>query len=429
MNLFKNISNLVCIENQKQLFKSGKEMNNINVIKDGAIVFDDKFRFVGTTIDAYKYIADNEIIIKNTKSLYGKTIIPGLVDSHTHIVFAGNRSEEFGKRLAGATYKEIAESGGGIQTTVQATRNASIEELTIKGIKLLESAIGYGTTTIEIKSGYSLNFEGEIKQLKAIKNIKHILKENDLNIKVVSTFMGAHDFPVEYKSSKEGREKYIKIITDEMLPYVVENKLADYCDIFIDEGYFTNADAEKIFDKSLSLGLPIKAHCDELANVEAAGYSSEKGAVSVDHLLYISDESINSLYKNQTVANLLPGTAYFIRLPYAPARKLIENNVIVSLATDCNPGSCFTENMQLIMNLAAINMKMSAEECLSAATLNSAYSLRLSDKVGSIEVDKKADFLVLNMDNYLDLFYHFGINQIQDVYISGIIFNGFIEIN
>lgn len=429
MNFFKNISNLVCIDNQKQLFKFGKDMNDINVINDGAIVFDDKFRFVGTTDDAYKFISDNQLNIQNTKTLNGKTIIPGFVDSHTHIVFAGNRSEEFGKRLSGATYKEIADSGGGIQTTVKATRIASIEQLTKNGIKLLESAIGYGTTTIEIKSGYSLNFDGEIKQLKAIQNIKHILKDNNLDINVISTFMGAHDFPAEYKNTKEGRENYIKIITDEMLPYIVENKLADYCDIFIDEGYFTNSDAEKIFDKSLSLGLPIKAHCDELANVEAAGYSSNKGAVSVDHLLYISDESIKSLYKNQTVANLLPGTAYFIRLPYAPARKLIENNVIVSLATDCNPGSCFTENMQLIMNLAAINMKMSAEECLTAATLNSAYSLRLSDKVGSIEIDKKADFLILKEDNYLDLFYHFGINHIQDVYVSGNIFNGFIEIN
>lgn len=419
MKLFKNITNLVSIDDNKNLFKSGKDMNNINSLKDMNMIFDDEIRFIGTNSETEDFINNFNIKITETQDMTGKTIMPGFVDSHTHIVFAGDRSNEFGKRLKGATYKEIAEAGGGIQTTVNATRNASIEELAIIGLKLLNNAIKYGTTTIEIKSGYSLSFEGEMKQLEAIKQIKNTLKSNNIDMNIVSTFMAAHDIPKELKGSKEGREYYIKSICEDMLPVVVENKLADYCDIFIDEGFFTNEEAEVIFDKSLSLGLPIKAHCDELANVEAAGFCADRGAVSVDHLLFVSDDSISKIVKNNTVANLLPGTAYFIRLPYAPARKLIDNNAIVSLATDCNPGSCFTENMQLIMNFAALNMNMSAEEILTASTLNSAYSLRLSDTIGSLEIGKKADFIVLDIPNYFDLFYHFGINHVEKTYISG----------
>lgn len=419
MKLFKNISCLVAGSQNYELFKTGKQMNQLSVFNNVSMLFDKQIHFIGTIEQTLDYIKSNSINIENEIDFTGKTIMPGLVDSHTHIVFAGDRSNEFGMRLRGATYKEIAENGGGIQSTVNATRNATIEELTENGLRLLKSAIKHGTTTIEIKSGYSLNFEGEIKQLKAIKAIKEHLKNLDIDMNIVTTFMAAHDFPKELKSTKEGRQKYIDEICNVMLPYVVENRLADYCDIFIDEGYFTNEDAEQIFKKSLELGLPIKAHCDELAKVEAAGFSSDFGAVSVDHLLFISDDSISKLKKNKTVANLLPGTAYFIRLPYAPARKLIENDVIVSLATDCNPGSCYTENMQLIMNFAAINLKMTAEEVLNAATLNSAYSLRLSDKIGSLEVGKKADFIVLDTPNYFEMFYHFGLNHVKEVYISG----------
>lgn len=419
MQLFKNVSCLVAGSQNHQLFKTGKQMNELIVFSNVSLLFDKEIQFIGSYSDALDYIKNNSIKIENEVNYSGKTIMPGLVDSHTHIVFAGDRSNEFGLRLRGATYKEIAESGGGIQSTVNATRNATIEELTQNGLNLLKSAIKHGTTTIEIKSGYSLNFEGEIKQLKAIKAIKEYLKNLGIEMNVVTTFMAAHDFPKELKSTSEARQQYIDEICNVMLPFVVENKLADYCDIFIDEGYFTNEDAAQIFKKSLELGLPIKAHCDELANVEAAGFSSDYGAVSVDHLLFISDESISKLNKNNTVANLLPGTAYFIRLPFAPARKLIDNDIIVSLASDCNPGSCYTENMQLIMNFAAINMKMTAEEVINASTINSAYSLRLSDKVGSLEVGKKADFIVLDTPNYFEMFYHFGLNHVKEVYISG----------
>lgn len=419
MKLFKNISCLVLGEKNNNLFKTNKQMDEVYVRHNCHLLFSENIEFFGDPEEVNKYILSNNIKIDEEYNLEGKTVLPGFVDSHTHIVFGGDRSEEFGKRLRGATYKEIAESGGGIQSTVNATRNEGFELLFHKALSLLKSAISYGTTTIEIKSGYSLNFEGEVKQLEVIKKLKEYTHSRGIKMNIVTTFMAAHDFPPEYKNLVNGKQQYLNDICEKMLPFVVENKLADYCDIFIDEGYYTNEDAKQIFYKCKELGLPFKAHCDELANVEAAGFSADYGAVSTDHLLFISDDSIDKLVKNNTVANLLPGTAYFIRLPYAPARKLIEKGAIVSVASDCNPGSCFTENLQIIMSLAAMNMKMTAEEVLNAVTLNAAYSLRLSDKVGSIEIGKQADLLVLNSQNYLEMFYHFGINHVKETYIAG----------
>ena len=407
----KNISSLCTLSKGNLFFRRGKEMQDIDEIQNGALIFEKEILFVGTTNDAENYIRDNNIKDIKIIDARGKTIVPGFCDSHTHIVFAGNRSEEFARRLRGATYKEIAEEGGGILTTMKSTRNASLDELVSYGKKLAISAMKYGTTSIEIKSGYSLTVEGELKQLRAIKKLKEILP---LNIK--STFMGAHDFPPEYKNK---REKYIDLIINEMIPAVASENLADYCDAFIDEGYYTLDEAKKIFEQAKKYNIKIRTHSDEMANVEAAGFSADIGAVSADHLLFISDKSISKIAKTETVATMMPTTAYFIRMPYAPARKIIDAGCITALASDCNPGSSFTENMQLVLSLSVINMKMTAEEALTAATLNGAKAMDISNITGSLVKGKQADFIIAEVERYTDLFYHFGINNVKEVWIKG----------
>ncbi|MFA7326807.1 MAG: imidazolonepropionase [Candidatus Kapaibacterium sp.] len=407
--LFKNISSLVTVNSDGALYKIGEQMQDIGEIKNGAMIVSDVIEWIGETSDLVDIISSYDI--DKEIDLKGKTVLPGLVDSHTHVVFGGNRSAEFGKRLRGATYAEIAEAGGGIQTTVNATRKASIEELAEVGRNLAMSAAKYGTTSMEVKSGYSLTVEGEIKQLEAIRHLSETLP-----LRITPTFMGAHDFPKELKGD---RNSYIDQIVNEMLPYISENKLAEFNDVFVDKGYYTTAEGTRVLEAGKEYGLLPKAHCDELADVGAATMAANAGAVSADHLLFVSDEGIASLKSSGTVAGLLPGTAYFIKMPYAPARKLIDSGVITAIATDCNPGSCFTENMQTIMSLSVINMGMTAEEAISAATINGAYSIRKSNEVGSLEVGKKADFIVCNCTDYVDIFYHFGINHVDQTWING----------
>lgn len=406
-----NISSLVTVNTNGRGYKSGDEMNNIGEIKNAALYFDDKIEWFGTVEEAKFLISEKKLNPDEIIDKSGCTIIPGFVDSHTHIVFAGDRSNEFGERLKGKTYQEIAQLGGGIQTTVNATRNASIEELIQNAKKLIYSAVNYGTTSFEIKSGYSLNIDGEIKQLETINKLK-----KELPFHISSTFLGAHDFPIEYKNNPDD---YIDIICNQMLPLIKERNLAEFCDVFIDEGYYTYSQGEKILRKAKDLGFHLKVHADELSDKSAGYLAGELGAVSADHLLFVNDLSLEKMKNANTVACLLPGTAYFIRMPYANARKMIDNNLIVALATDTNPGSCFTENMQLILSLAVINMKMTAEEAISAATINGAKALNIESVKGSLEVGKDADFIVLQTKNYLEMFYHFGINHVKETWIKG----------
>lgn len=411
INLFYNISSLVQISNSQQQYKVGEDMRNINEINNGAILFDEKILWVGKSEEVADFINKNKLEISQSVDLSGKTLIPGFTDPHTHIIFGGNRSNEFARRLEGATYIEIAQEGGGILSTVRATREATLDELVMSASKLIENAIKNGTIALEIKSGYGLNTETEIKMLEAIEILKR-----KYPIYIKSTFLGAHDFPPEYKNN---RDEYVDLLCEEMLPKVAEKNLAEYCDAFVDKGYYTLEQGEKIFIKAKQLGMKIRMHCDELADVNAAKLAAELGAISADHLLFVNDESLVLMQQKGTVATLLPGTSFFIRMPYANARKIIEMGVITALATDCNPGSSFTENMQMILWLAAINLKMTAEEALTAATLNSAFSLQLSDKIGSIEPGKDASFLILNINSYKELFYHFGHNHVEKVYING----------
>lgn len=409
--LFININSLITVDTNTKGYKEGIEMNDLREIKDAAIYFSDEILWFGTTTEARILLSNNKIKPEIIIDKKGTCIMPGFVDSHTHIVFAGDRANEFGMRLRGATYKEIAEQGGGIQNTVKATRKATLEELVDKAKTLSESALKYGTTTIEIKSGYSLDTEGEIKQLEAIKELA-----SKSPMTIVPTFLGAHDFPIEYL---EDKDKYVELLCEEMLPIVKEKELAKFCDVFVDDGYYTIEQAEKIYKKAIELGLGIKVHADELTDQSAGLLAGKLKAASADHLLFANDESLEAMKESKTVACLLPGTAYFIRMPYANARKMIDKGMIVAVATDTNPGSCYTENMQLILSLSVINMRMSAEEAISAATINGAKALAIEKHKGSIEVGKDADFIVLDSPNYLDLFYHFGVNHIDEVWIKG----------
>ena len=409
--LITDISSLVTVNTKGKGYKTGTSMNDIGEIKDGAILFTDTITWIGTAAEARAKIENKEFVPHKIIHAKGKTVLPGFVDSHTHFVFAGNRTSEFARRLRGATYQEIAEAGGGIKATVKATRNATVDQLYENGLMLALSAIKHGTTTLEIKSGYGLDFQSEMNQLEAIKRLKETLP-----LEIKATFLGAHDFPPEYSND---RDRYVDLICEEMLPAVAEQGLAEYCDAFVDQGYYTIEQGRRIFEKALDLGLKIRMHADELADVDAAALAAEVGALSADHLLFISDENIDKLRESGTVACLLPGTAYFIRMPYAPARKIIDKNAIVAIATDCNPGSSYTENMQVILSLAAINMRMTAEEAITAATINAAYSLELSDKVGSLEPGKDANLLIADVSSYAEMFYHFGINHIEETWVKG----------
>lgn len=409
--LITEIDSLVTVATQGKPSKNGAEMQDIGEIRNGALLFDDKIEWVGKSDDADNILKIRGIENFRRLSGRGKTILPGFVDSHTHIVFAGNRSGEFARRLRGATYKEIAEEGGGILTTMKAVRKASVEELAVNGRNIAMNAIRHGTTAFEIKSGYGLTLDAEIKQLKAIQQLRE-----ELPIHISATFLGAHDFPPEFKNN---RDDYVALVCNEMLPVVAEEKLAEFCDAFIDEGYYTTEQGRRILEAGLKAGLKLKVHCDELADVGATELAAELGAVSADHLLFVSESGIEALRKNNTIATLLPGTAYFIRLPYAPARKIINAGCAVALSTDCNPGSCFTENMQNILSLAVINMNMTAEEAISAATINGAAAIGKSDEMGSLEEGKYPNFIVLNSTSYTDMFYHFGINHITEVWVKG----------
>lgn len=405
--LISNISSLVTVNSKGKNLKSGSEMQDIGEIKDAAILFDEKIIWLGTMSEwlkqAYQY--DTKI------NANGKTVMPGFVDSHTHIVFAGDRSDEFAARLRGATYQDIAQSGGGIKKSVRETRNASIEQLVANAKKIALSALNHGTTTIEIKSGYGLSLESELKMLNTIDALSR-----EIPLKIVTTFMGAHDFPSEYAGNHDA---YVDLICDYMLPQVASAGLAEFCDAFVDKGYYTLEQGQKIFRRALDNGLKLKCHCDELADVGAASMAAKMGAISADHLLFVSEDGIADMKKSGTIASLLPGTAYFIRMPYARARTIIESGVPVCLATDCNPGSCMTENMQMIMSLAAINMNMTAEECISAATLNGAAALCRSESTGSLEIGKSADIILADIPGFEHLLYHFAVNHIESVWIDG----------
>lgn len=380
--------------------------NPLGIIRDGAVAIQDgKITWVGKTSELSS-TGNAKLISAN-----GAIVTPGLIDSHTHPVFAGNRAHEFEMRLQGKSYLEIAEAGGGIACTVESTRNATEEELYQLAKPRLERMVTFGVTTVEAKSGYGLNWDSELKSLNVINRLK-----NELPMGVVTTYMGAHDIPPEYKDKTDD---YVRLVCEEQIPKVAEDNLADCCDVFCEKGYFDIDQSRKILLTAKEHGLKIKIHAEEFNDLGGAKLAAEVGCLSADHLLHISDEGIASLKEKNVVATLLPGTAFYLRVDYAPARKILEAGCDVAIATDFNPGSCMSENLQLTMTLACLQMKMLPYEVIKSVTINGAKALGLDHDRGSVANDKRADLVFWKADSYHELLYHFGVNLVDKVFIEG----------
>ncbi len=392
--------------------KDGRHIQeqDLGRIQDGAIVYSvrkigkneipSKILWVGPTSDLPKKWKKT----KKTNLAHRAAIVPGFVDCHNHLIFAGDRSDEFAQRCAGVSYQEIAAKGGGIRATVSATRNANPAELEALASQRLEELYAYGVRTVEVKSGYGLSFEAEKKILEIIPR----LQKKYPKMTLTATFLGAHAFPPD-----ETRENYIHQILHTMLPEIARKKLADSCDVFVDEGYYTLAEGRRILTAARDLGLNIKIHADELANTESSALAAELGALSADHLLKISKEGIQKLAQSNTVAVLLPGTAFYLKAPYAPARELIDSGACVALATDFNPGTCMTLSLPVIMTLSALYLGMSRAEIFAAVTFNPAKALGLHKTKGTLEAGMDADFTKLPFARFEEIYYRFASLQFR----------------
>ncbi len=342
----------------------------------------------------------------------GGTLVPGFVDPHTHLPWAGSREEEFAARLAGKTYQEIAAAGGGILSTVAATRRASEEELVENVRRRLDLMLACGTTTAEAKSGYGLALDAEMKQLRAIARAAAAHP-----VDLVPTLLAAHEVPAEHRGE---RGRYVDIVCREIVPAVAESGLARFCDVFCEEGVFSAEESRRVLAAGAAAGLLPRLHADEFADSGGARLAAELGALSADHLMAVSAPGIEALAAAGVTAVLLPGTSFFLMKDrYAPARRLIAAGVPVALATDCNPGSSYTESMPMIVTLAVLKLGLSIEESLTAATLNAACSLALGEEIGSVEEGKRADLLLLAAPNLLHLVYHYGVNPVAAVVKGG----------
>ena len=340
-----------------------------------------------------------------------RCMIPGFVDPHTHLCFAKRREAEFSLRLAGTPYLEILRRGGGILSSVQAVRAASEADLYGNMLKHMRSALQMGTTTVEVKSGYGLDTASELKMLKVIGCIGR-----EVPLDVIPTFLGAHAIPTDYRDNPD---RYVDLVIDEMLPAVMEQGIARFCDVFCEEGVFTIDQGRRILQAAQSRGLKVKIHADEVHDLGGAGLAAELQAASAEHLLAASDTNIAAMAAAGTIAVLLPATAYSLRKPYARARDMIRAGLPIALASDCNPGSSYTESMPFVFGLSVMNMNLTAEEALTGATLNAAYALDVAGRVGSLDVGKQADLLLLDGESPAILAYHAGVSPVTAVYKRG----------
>jgi len=405
-----NIKQLVTVGSNGVQVKTGKEMQNLGIIENAAVLIEnEKITWHGRMEElSMASIKEADVL-----DCLDKVVMPGFVDPHTHLVFAGSRENEFAMRSAGLSYQEIALRGGGIISTVQQVRNSTKKDLKKNARKYLNAFLRNGTTTVEIKSGYGLDMDNEIKMLEAINELK-----DEEVLTIVPTFLGAHAVPPEFFGQKK---EYIREITERMIPYIAKKKLAVFCDAFCEKGYFDQEDCREIFSKGTSVGLPPKVHADELTSGGGAELAAEVRAASADHLEHISDVGIKAIAHSGVVAVLLPGVSFFLHHQHAPARKLIDAGVPVAIATDFNPGSCMSYSMPMMMTIACAQMKMSPEEAITASTLNAAAAVNLSSEIGSIEIGKKADLIVLDIPNYKFLPYHFGENHVEKVVKNGVV--------
>lgn len=406
--LIKNASEVVTCKGFKS--KKGNEMNDLHIIHDGAVVIEDGIiKAVGSTEKILENIKEENYEVIDASE---KTLLPGFVDSHTHLVFGGYRAEEFSWRLRGDSYMEIMNRGGGIINSVRGTKEASKEELIQLGKKRLNSMLSFGVTTVEGKSGYGLDFETEIKQLEVMEQLD---KVHPLDI--VKTFLGAHAVPEEYKGKED---EFIDFIIEKVLPIIRKRNLAEFCDVFCEKNVFSIEQSRKLLLKAKEMGLKSKLHADEIVRLGGAELAAEIEAVSADHLLQASDEGIKAMAEKGVIATLLPGTAFSLKEEFARGRFMIDNGCAVALATDFNPGSCFTESIPLIISLATLYMKMTPEETITALTINGAAALDKADKIGSIDVGKKADIVIHEFPSYKFLPYHIGVSTVEMVIKNGI---------
>lgn len=408
--LLDHIKELVTVRSQGAPYLTGKGMNDVGVLRDASVlVRSGLIRWVGPAGDLDRSEV-GDIPVLDASSYVA---LPGFVDAHTHLVFAGQRDEEFSMRASGLSYQEIARRGGGILNTVTPTRNASKKELKRDASRRLDDLLRHGTTTVEIKSGYGLDPASETKMMEVISDLstEHLLT-------VVRTFLGAHAVPPEYRDDGEA---YVRLVIERMLPHVARRGLADFCDVFCEHGYFSVDQARSILEAARAHGLKLKIHADELAASGGSVLAAELRAVSADHLEHITDEGIRKLQEAGVVAVLLPGVSFFLNHGYAPARTLIDEGVPVAIASDFNPGSCMSFSIPMMMTIACTHMHMSPEEAITATTLNGAAALGLSQRLGSIEVGKEADIVLYDVPNYRYLAYHFATNHATKIIKRGTI--------
>jgi len=409
--LIKNIKSLVQVREAGILKVSGKDMKELPCIENAWLAVDQGLIADYGSMDDFPGIEDwkgLEII-----DAEGRLLLPCYADSHTHIVYAGNREGEFVDRINGLSYEEIFARGGGILNSAKRLNEASEDELFEQAMGRLREVIGQGTGSIEIKSGYGLSVESELKMLRVIKRIR------DLNLlPVKATFLGAHALPVEYKNNKAG---YIRLIIDEMLPAIAKEKLADYIDVFCEQNYFSYGETKEILEAGKKHGLIPKVHAEQMSHFGGIKAGVECGAISVDHLEYCNEEDIALLKNAVTMPTVLPGAAFFLGLPLPPARQMIDAGLAIAFASDFNPGSCPSGNMNFMMSLGCVQYKLTPEEVINACTINSAYAMHLSQEVGSITVGKKANFFITKpVSSYGFIPYSFGSNLIESVYLNGI---------
>jgi len=407
--LLTNIGQVATLEGHSDSPKVGAQMNDVSVIDNGAIAIKDgKIVAIGPTKDVLSQVTEEPRL--PAIEFPGMLATPGFVDSHTHLAFAGSRERDFAMKLAGKTYLEILEAGGGILNTLRSTRLASQGDLVANAFSYAESMLSMGTTTIEAKSGYGLDTQNELKMLRAVDELREKLPLN-----LISTFLGAHAIPPEF----EGRtDAYVDLVIDEMIPAVAKSSLAEFCDVFCEQGVFDIEQSRKILLAARGKGMKLKIHADEIVQLGGANLAAEVGAVSADHLLRASEEGLEAMRKAGTIATLLPATAFSLDTDYADARGMIEMGLPVALATDFNP-NCANESLFFTIALACYKMKMKPQEALSAVTINAAHALNRGSTHGSIEEGKVADILILDCPNPEYLTWRFGVNLVHTVISNG----------
>lgn len=388
----------------------GRDMQELEVIERGWVACaGERIAAVGP-----REFVENQVEITSRTQVIdaqGKVVTPGLIDPHTHLIFGGSREDEFYLRARGADYMEIMEAGGGILSSVRATRSASLEELVASGRQRLQWMLQMGVTTVECKSGYGLDLQTELKQLEAVR-----ILQQEQPVELVPTFLGAHAWPPEYEGNQEG---YVGFLVDTVLPAVREQGVAEYVDVFTEKGVFSVEQSRRIFQRAVELGFSLRVHADEMHTLGGAELAAELGMASADHLLMVSGQGISALAESDVMPILLPGTAFSLRKPYAPARKMLEAGLPLALATDFNPGSCPTANLVLVMSLACLYMAMTPEEVFNAVTINAAHSLGRSSRLGSLEPGKQADVVIFGVDDYKKVPYFIGVNLVETVIKAG----------